>query len=41
MALERDAAMPEWILESTLRCPNCGNESTERMPTDAGHCGGC
>jgi hypothetical protein len=35
MALERDAAMPEWILESTRRCPNCGNESTERMPTDA------
>lgn len=23
------------ILDSTIRCPNCGYESTERMPTDA------
>jgi hypothetical protein len=27
--------MVELILESTLRCPNCGKESTETMPTDA------
>ncbi len=27
--------MVELILESTLRCPDCGSESTETMPTDA------
>jgi hypothetical protein len=25
----------EMILESVIRCPNCGNESAELMPTDA------
>ena len=23
------------ILESVIRCPNCGNESAELMPVDA------
>lgn len=27
--------MADMILDSTIRCPNCGPESTERMPTDA------
>lgn len=27
--------MADMILDSAIRCPNCGNTSTERMPTDA------
>ncbi|MDT7928880.1 MULTISPECIES: GDCCVxC domain-containing (seleno)protein [unclassified Tepidimonas] len=27
--------MTDIVLESTLRCPQCGHEKTERMPTDA------
>ena len=27
--------MTDIVLESTLRCPACGHEKTERMPTDA------
>lgn len=27
--------MPDLTLESTLTCPNCGNQKTETMPTDA------
>jgi hypothetical protein len=23
------------LLESTMKCPNCGHEKTEEMPTDA------
>jgi hypothetical protein len=25
----------DMIMESVIRCPNCGFESTERMPADA------
>jgi uncharacterized Zn finger protein len=25
----------EVVLESTIKCPNCGHEKTEEMPTDA------
>ncbi len=27
--------MKEILLESTLTCPNCGNQQRETMPTDA------
>jgi hypothetical protein len=27
--------LAEMILESVIRCPNCGNEAAEPMPTDA------
>jgi hypothetical protein len=33
------------ITESTITCPNCGHQATERMPQDACqffyHCKGC
>lgn len=27
--------MVDIVLESTIKCPNCGHEKTETMPTDS------